>query len=391
MLQTLCCRGNVMSDFGENEEQQKKKHELIREIEDVIASAEIVHSDQRIESVKEVEKTEAIEVSELKEEVEPVKELVEDIKLEVETESVDIIENKEGYAEIVEEKHKEKKEHEMEIEPIKFTVVPAKQHDIEISVKHEDHHSQEEHHVEEKKHEEKPVEKKGKKWDFENVTEDFEAHQARIVVIGVGGAGNNTINDLSSMGVQGATTVVMNTDIKHLKMSKADKKVLLGKTLTKGLGAGGYPATGRDAALENRKEIKELLKNVDLVFLTGGLGGGTGTGAMPVVARIAKESGSIVIAAVTLPFKLEGARIARAEEGLIQLRESCDTVIVIENQRLLQMAGNMPLKKAFAVADNLISTMIKGITETIYVPSLVNLDYADVKAIMKLGGVASIG
>ena len=211
-----------MSDFGENEEQQKKKHELIREIEDVIASAEIVHSDQRIESVKEVEKTEAIEVSELKEEVEPVKELVEDIKLEVETESVDIIENKEGYAEIVEEKHKEKKELEMEIEPVKFVVVPAKQHDIEISVKHEDHHSQEEHHVEEKPVEvAKPVEKKEKKWNFENVTEDFEAHQARIVVIGVGGAGNNTITDLSGMGVQGATTVVMNTDLNHPKINKA--------------------------------------------------------------------------------------------------------------------------------------------------------------------------
>jgi len=405
-----------MSDLGENEDQQKKKHELIKEIENVIASAEIEHSDQKIESVEEVkedEKTEAVEVAESKEVAEPehvkevvkesdtveepAKELVEE-KIEAEEESVDIIETKEGYAEIVEERHEEKKkEHEIGIEPVKFTVVPAKQHDIEIPVRHEDHHSQEEHHVEEKKHEEKPaeaakpVEKKAKKWDFENVSDSFEAEQARIVVIGVGGAGNNTTTALENMGVEGATTIAVNTDVKHLKISKADKKVLIGKTITKGLGAGGYPNVGKDAALENRKEIKEILKGVDLVFLTGGLGGGTGTGAMPVIARFAKEMGAIIIAAVTLPFKLEGARINRAEEGLIELRESCDTVIVIENQRLLQMAGNMPLKSAFAVADNLISTMIKGITETIYVPSLVNLDYADVKAVMKLGGVASIG
>jgi len=402
-----------MSDLGENEEQQKKKQELIKEIEDVIASAEIEHS-EKPEKVESKESEERIEIPVEKEEeivsetpktVEPVKELVEDVKIEAENESVDIIENKEGYAEIVEqtpeasnssreEKHEEKKEHEEEpkidIEPVKFTVIPAKQHDIEIPAKHEDHHSEEP--KEEKPVEvAKPVEKKAKKWDFENVSDSFEADQARIVVIGVGGAGNNTVTALKNMAVEGATTIVVNTDVKHLKISKADKKVLIGKTITKGLGAGGYPETGKNAALENKKDIKEILKNVDLVFLTGGLGGGTGTGAMPVIARMAKESGSIVIAAVTLPFKLEGARIVRAEEGLIQLRESCDTVIVIENQRLLQMAGNMPLKNAFAVADNLISTMIKGITETIYVPSLVNLDYADVKAIMKLGGVASIG
>ena len=226
---------------------------------------------------------------------------------------------------------------------------------------------------------------------FDNVI-DFEAHKARIAVFGCGGAGNNTVTALTEKGIDGASTVAINTDAKPLYVSKAHKKVLIGKNLTQGLGAGGYPEVGKNAALESKGELRELLKGVDLVFITCGLGGGTGTGAAPVVARIARETGAIVIAAVTLPFKLEGARIIKAEEGLVNLRQACDTVIVIENQRLLEIAKDMPLKKAFAVADDLITTMIKGISETISQPSLVNLDYADVKAIMhSSGGVASIG
>ncbi|MBI2971499.1 MAG: cell division protein FtsZ [Candidatus Aenigmarchaeota archaeon] len=228
------------------------------------------------------------------------------------------------------------------------------------------------------------------KQDFSNV-EDFEVHKARIMVIGAGGGGNNTIATLTERGIDGATTVAVNTDVKHLTMTKAQQKILIGKNLTRGLGAGGYPDVGKNAALENKNDLKALLSGVDLVFLTCGLGGGTGTGALPVIGRIAKEQGAIAIAVVTLPFKLEGSRVLRAEEGLQQLRQSCDTVIVIENQKLLQLAGNMPLKKAFGVSDDLIATMIKGITETISMPSLVNLDYADVRAIMRLGGVASIG
>jgi len=215
--------------------------------------------------------------------------------------------------------------------------------------------------------------------------------KAKIMVIGVGGAGNNTINRLNDLGITGANTVAVNTDAKHLSMIGAQKKILIGKNTTKGLGAGGYPEVGMKAALESRNELKSLLDGVDLVFLTCGLGGGTGTGASHVIGRFAKECGAIVIATVTLPFKLEGARITKAEEGLSDLREACDTVIVIENQKLLDFAGKMPLKKAFAVADDLIATMIKGITETISEPSLVNLDYADVKAIMRSGGVAAIG
>ncbi len=229
------------------------------------------------------------------------------------------------------------------------------------------------------------------KWGISNVDEDFETQKARILVVGAGGGGSNTISTLTEMDIKGATTVAINTDARHLVNTKAHRKVLIGKNLTRGLGAGGFPDTGKNAALESKDELRNLLAGVDLVFLTCGLGGGTGTGSLPVVASLAKQQGAITIAAVTLPFKLEGARVLKAEEGLKNLRQNCDTVIVIENQRLLTLAGEMPVKKAFGMADNVIATMIKGITETISEPSLVNLDYADVKAVMKAGGVASIG
>jgi cell division protein FtsZ len=226
--------------------------------------------------------------------------------------------------------------------------------------------------------------------ELDNTT-DFEAHQAQIMVFGCGGGGSNTITRLTDMDIKGAITIAANTDARHLAVTKAHKKVLIGKDTTRGLGAGGYPEIGRKAAEETREEIKRMLTGCDLLFITCGLGGGTGTGAAPVVAKIAKELGAIVIAAVTLPFKMEGARVGKAEDGLIHLRDACDTVIVIENQKLVQLAGNRPLGEAFAVADSLIATMIKGITETISQPSLVNLDYADVKTIMHSGGVATIG
>src|SRR3989344_1257649 len=225
---------------------------------------------------------------------------------------------------------------------------------------------------------------------FSNVA-DFETHKARILVVGAGGGGCNTINALAKKGLKGANTVAINTDAKHLAVTEADKRILIGKSLTRGLGAGGYPEIGKNAALESKNEIREIIKDTDLVFVTCGLGGGTGTGSAPVIAALAREVGAIVISVVTLPFKLEGARIHKAEGGLATLRNSCDTVIAIENERLLKLAGNKPLKEAFGLADDLIATMIKGITETISEPSLVNLDYADVKAIMRAGGVAAIG
>jgi len=219
----------------------------------------------------------------------------------------------------------------------------------------------------------------------------FSLKKARIVVFGCGGAGQNTVTRLSEMGVQGATTVSLNTDAKHLTVGKADKKILLGKELTRGLGAGGYPEIGKKAAEEARNEIKTAIEGTDLAFVCVGEGGGTGTGAAPIVAEMAKSMGSIVIGVATMPFKIEGSRIGKAEEGLAQLRQVSDTVIVIENDRLLKYAGNLPLQQAFAVADELIASMVKGITETITLPSLVNVDYADVKAVMHAGGVAALG
>ncbi len=236
------------------------------------------------------------------------------------------------------------------------------------------------------------VKKDEGKEEMEDFGIDLSEHQAKIMVVGCGGAGCNTVTRLTEMGIGGAKTIALNTDARHLVHSvKADKKILIGKELTKGLGAGGYPEIGKKAAEESKAEIKEAIKDADMVFITAGLGGGTGTGSAPVVARLAKEQGAIVIAVVTLPFKIEGARIGKAEEGLARLRELCDTVIVIENQKLLELAGNRPLQEAFKIADELIASMIKGISETISLPSLVNLDFADVRAVMKAGGVAAIG
>ncbi len=215
--------------------------------------------------------------------------------------------------------------------------------------------------------------------------------QANIKVIGCGGGGGNAINWLYKKGVQGADIIAMNTDKQHLDLIEADKKILIGKDLTRGLGCGGFPDKGREAAREQMSTIKELLQQTDMVFITAGMGGGTGTGSAPVVAQVAKEAGAIVIGAVTMPFDIERARIEKAEYGLEQLRAVCDTVIVIDNNRLVQIAGNLPIQQAFAVANELISTMIKGIVEIIAVPSLVNLDYADVKAIMTNGDVSVIG
>ena len=228
-------------------------------------------------------------------------------------------------------------------------------------------------------------------WE-EKVKEEFdiEMHKAKIMVVGCGGAGCNTVSRLTEMGAYGAEIIALNTDAKHLTITKAHKKLLIGKETTRGLGAGGYPQVGQKAAEESRTQIKQMLDGADLVFITAGLGGGTGTGSAPVVAEIAKSLGAIVVGAVTMPFKMEGTRIQKAEDGLSKLRQVTDTVVVIENNKLLEYAGNMPLAQAFALADELISMMIKGITETITVPSLVNLDFADVRTIMKTGGVSAI-
>ena len=215
--------------------------------------------------------------------------------------------------------------------------------------------------------------------------------QANIKVVGCGGGGTNATTWLYKKGIQGAEIIALNTDKQHLDLMEADKKILIGRDLTRGLGCGGFPEKGREAAKEQISELKETLRGCDMVFVTAGLGGGTGTGCAPVVAEIAKEMGAIVIGTVTMPFNIERTRIDKAEFGLQQLRDVSDTVIVIDNNRLVAIAGNLPVQQAFAVANELISTMIKGIVEIIAVPSLVNLDYADVKAIMSNGDVSVIG
>jgi cell division protein FtsZ len=205
--------------------------------------------------------------------------------------------------------------------------------------------------------------------------------QANIKIIGVGGAGNNMVNWLYNKGIQGAEIIATNTDQQHINITNADQKFLMGLEKTRGLGCGGFPQKGTEAAEESISKIKECIKGSDMGFVC----------AAPVVAKSAKDNGCIVIGTVTMPFNIERARIDKAEFGLQQLREASDTVIVIDNNRLVQIAGNLPVKEAFAVANELIATMIKGIVETIAIPSLVNLDFADVKAIMTSGGVAAIG
>ncbi|MBS3076949.1 cell division protein FtsZ [Candidatus Pacearchaeota archaeon] len=221
--------------------------------------------------------------------------------------------------------------------------------------------------------------------------DELRAGKANIKVFGVGGAGCNSVTWLFNKGISGATVYGVNTDALHLSITKADEKVLIGKELTRGLGAGGKPKVGMEAAKESVSELKRATGGADMVFIVTGLGGGTGTGASPIIAQLAKESGAVVIAVATMPFDCEKVRQDKAEFGLQELTEVVDTAILIDNNRLVDIAGNLPMEQAFAVANELISTMIKGIVETITLPSLINLDYADVSAIMKNGDVAVIG
>ncbi len=222
-------------------------------------------------------------------------------------------------------------------------------------------------------------------------TPELEVGVCNIKVIGSGGGGNNMVSWLYKRGIKGAEILACNTDQQHLKITEADKKFIIGKDITRGLGCGGFPQKGAEAAQESMNELKSYLKASDMIFVCAGMGGGTGTGSSPVIAQIAKDSGAIVIGVVTMPFSIERARIEKAEFGLEALRKHADTVIVIDNNRLVQIAGNLPVQQAYAVANELIATMIRGIVETIAIPSLVNLDFADVKAIMTNGGVAAIG
>jgi cell division protein FtsZ len=217
------------------------------------------------------------------------------------------------------------------------------------------------------------------------------ASHCRIVVIGVGGAGNNTVTRLMEMGITGAECIAINTDALHLSASRVHQKILIGEKLTKGLGVGGDPKLGKAAIEESRKRVEDLLSNVDMAFITAGLGGGTGTGAAPVVAEIARQKGAITVGVVTTPFRIERGRIEYAATALTEMRRQCDTVVVIDNNKLMQLVPQLPINEAFRVADQVLANMIKGIVETISAPSLINLDFADFKTIVKRGGVAVVG
>ncbi len=218
------------------------------------------------------------------------------------------------------------------------------------------------------------------------------SQKTRIKVIGCGGGGNNTINRIFEVGIKGIETIAINTDAQDLLYTSSDKKLLIGKELTGGLGAGSNPKIGEEAAKESESELKKLLEGADLIFITCGLGGGTGTGSAPYVAMLAKKMGILSVGVVTMPFTMEGShRHENALIGLEKLEQSINTLIVIPNEKLLVIAPHLPLQTAFKVADEILTNAVKGIAELVTKAGLVNLDFADVKTIMSEGGVALIG
>ena len=225
--------------------------------------------------------------------------------------------------------------------------------------------------------------------ELQNVLQDL---QTDITVVGCGGGGGNTVNRMAEEGIEGAKLVAANTDVQHLVDIEADSKILMGQQKTQGRGAGSLPQVGEEAALESQEEIYDAIEGSDMVFVTAGLGGGTGTGAAPVVAKAARDSGALTISIVTTPFTAEGeVRRTNAEAGLERLRDVSDTVIVVPNDRLLDAVGKLPVRQAFQVCDEVLMRSVKGITELITKPGLVNLDFADVRTVMEKGGVAMIG
>ncbi len=230
----------------------------------------------------------------------------------------------------------------------------------------------------------------------ENIDAELEQllakQRAAIKVVGAGGGGNNTIQRMSEIGIIGAETIAVNTDAQDLLYTTSNKKILLGRDLTKGLGAGSDPRIGEEAARETEPEIKKILHGSDMVFITCGLGGGTGTGSAPVIAEIAKKVGALTVGIVTLPFSMEGQRrYENAVIGLEKMEQIVDTLIVIPNEKLLELAPELPLHTAFKVADEILTNAVKGIAELVTKNGLVNLDFADIRAVMKQGGVALIG
>lgn len=228
--------------------------------------------------------------------------------------------------------------------------------------------------------------------DDESLIKMMEGNRARIRVVGIGGGGCNTINRMTEVGILGAETFAVNTDAQDLLKVKADRKILVGRKLTRGLGSGSNPSVGEAAAQESIEDLAELLADSDLVFVTCGMGGGTGTGAAPVVAELVKKNKALTIGVVTMPFTVEGKKRAEnAMEGIANLRAHADTVIVIPNDKILEIAPDLPVNAAFKVADEVLTNAVKGITEMITKPGLINLDFADLRTILEKGGAAMIG
>ncbi len=220
----------------------------------------------------------------------------------------------------------------------------------------------------------------------------LESKKAEIKILGAGGAGGNTISRLMQVGVVGAETIAINTDAQDLLYTDADIKILIGKEITGGLGAGADPRIGEEAAKESRNEVKKVLEGADMIFVTCGLGGGTGTGSLPIAADIAKKGGALTVGIVTLPFTMEGrSRMKNARDGLEKLQKTVDTLIVIPNDKLLEIVPDVSLPTAFKVADEILVNAVKGISELVTRPGLVNLDFADIRAVMTNGGLAMIG
>ncbi|MGC8586149.1 MAG: cell division protein FtsZ [Candidatus Micrarchaeia archaeon] len=223
-----------------------------------------------------------------------------------------------------------------------------------------------------------------------NEFENDEEFTPKLAVVGVGGQGSNLVNRLHASGLKSAATIAINTDANHLNMIRAGKKLLIGKELTRGLGAGGFPEVGAKAADASREEISKALEGYNMIFLAAGMGGGTGGGAAPIIAQIGRELGALVVAFVTYPFSLERSRKAKADWSLEQLSKNADTTIVIENDRLLSYAPNLQMDKAFELIDNIAANAVKGIADTITLPSLINLDFADLRSVMRDTGTAVI-
>jgi len=220
--------------------------------------------------------------------------------------------------------------------------------------------------------------------------EEFSNDKIRISIAGVGGGGCNTVHRIAGMGIKSADTIAINTDRVHLNTVNAGRRILIGSSITRGLGAGGYPEVARNCAQASKKELAELVDGTQLLFLCAGMGGGTGTGAAPVVAEVARAQGAMVVSVVTYPFALERARTMKADWGIQELAKHSDTVIVVDNNRLASFVPNLPINQAFQLADEITARAVKGIADTIMLPSLVNIDFADLRAILGNAGVAMI-